>query len=108
MPYGGFPSRGWLAFADPCIPQDLLDSMNQTYVDYEKTYVEKIAELMKTYGKPLFGVSVLSDASDSMVYAASNNPYKAVFYETPERAVSAFSKMVEYQQFLNRIRTEEE
>jgi acyl-CoA synthetase (NDP forming) len=28
--------------------------------------------------------------------------YKAVFYETPERAVNAFSKMVEYQRFLSR------
>jgi acyl-CoA synthetase (NDP forming) len=92
-----------IAVADPRTPQEFLDAMNQTFLDYEKTYVEKIVELMHTYGKPVFGVSVLTEASDLMVYGVSGHPYKAVFYETPERAVNAFSKMVEYQQFLSRI-----
>jgi acyl-CoA synthetase (NDP forming) len=91
-----------ITVADPGTPQEFLDAMKQTFLDYEKIYVEKIVELMQTYSKPVFGVSVLTEPSDLMVNGVSGYPYKAVFYETPERAVSAFSKMVEYQTFLNR------
>jgi acyl-CoA synthetase (NDP forming) len=92
-----------IAVADPGTPQEFLDAMNQTFLEYETTYVEQIVKLMETYSKPVFGVSALTEASDLMVYGVSGHPYKAVFYETPERAVSAFSKMVEYQKFLKRI-----
>jgi acyl-CoA synthetase (NDP forming) len=88
--------------ADPDVPGDFLDLMQQTIEDFERQYVERIVELMHTYQKPIFGVSLLTEPTDLTVYGMPGSAYKAVFYETPERAVNAFSKMVEYQRFLSR------
>uniref|UniRef100_A0A7C4MMJ5 CoA-binding protein n=1 Tax=Desulfatirhabdium butyrativorans TaxID=340467 RepID=A0A7C4MMJ5_9BACT len=89
-----------IRIADPGIGEDFLQLMQQTMADFEKRYVERIIELMHTYEKPIFGVSLLTEPTDFTVYSSAGFSYKAVFYETPERAVNAFSKMVEYRRFL--------
>ena len=62
-------------------------------------------ELMERYGKPVFGVSLLQDENDRTVYAVENSPYNAVFYETPERAVHSFARLVEYRRYRDRSTT---
>jgi len=88
--------------ADPDLDENFLALARQSLETFEATYVQRIAELCARYGKPVFGVSLLRDGSDRTVYPVEGCAYKGVFYETPERAVLAFAKMVEYRGFLNR------
>ena len=57
---------------------------------------------METYRKPVLGVSLLTGANDRTVYPVENCDYRSVFFPSPERAVKALSRMVEYVRFLNR------
>ncbi len=87
--------------ADKRYPQEVLDMAHQVLVDFEKQYIAHIVSLMHTYEKPIFGVSLLTDQEDQTVYRVGDDDYKALFYETPERAVKAFARMYEYQRYLN-------
>jgi acyl-CoA synthetase (NDP forming) len=91
-----------VALSDPTYSPEFLAMMNQTLIDFETSYTEHIIRLMETFQKPIFGVSLLTEEQDNMVYQIENKPYKAVYYETPERAVNVFAKMVQYQRFLSR------
>jgi acyl-CoA synthetase (NDP forming) len=79
------------------------DELNQAAVDlitaFEADFVSRIAGLMDRYGKPVVGVSLMKAADDKTVYAVAGRAHKAVFYETPERAVKALSQMVRYARF---------
>jgi len=88
--------------ADPGLDRDFPAQARQSLETFEAAYVKRIAELCARYGKPVFGVSLLREDSDRTVYPVEGCAYKGVFYETPERAVLAFAKMVEYRGFLNR------
>jgi len=59
---------------------------------------------MEQFEKPIYGVSLLKNEKDHTVYRVKYAKYKGVFYETPERAVKAFARMVEYERFLTRNR----
>ncbi|MFZ3045858.1 MAG: acetate--CoA ligase family protein [Desulfatirhabdiaceae bacterium] len=91
-----------VSLSDPTYSPEFLAMMNQTMIDFEKNYTEHIIRLMETFQKPIFGVSLLTEDQDKMVYHVENKSYKAVYYETPERAVNVFAKMVQYQKFLSR------
>jgi acyl-CoA synthetase (NDP forming) len=88
--------------ADPAFSPELLDTAVRLFSDFEQRFVEKIIQLMETYGKPVVGVSLVKDPGDQTVYRVKGSRLKAVFYETPERAVHAFARMVEYSGFRNR------
>ncbi len=88
--------------ADPTYSPEILDSMRQELLRFDAEYVERIIRLMETCEKPVFGVSLLKDYQDKTVCSIPDARYKAVFYESPERAVKAFSRMVEYRRFLER------
>jgi acyl-CoA synthetase (NDP forming) len=45
---------------------------------------------------------MLPDEKHQTVYPHENHELKGVFFPTPERAVRAFAKMVQYQKFLSR------
>ena len=75
-----------MAAADPAYSADILDAAVQLFTDFEAAYTDRIVVLMETYGKPIFGVSLLTDEKDATVYRAKGHDLKAVFYETPERA----------------------
>ncbi len=87
--------------ADENYPQEILDMANQMLVDFEKKYIAHIVNLMHTYEKPIFGVSLLTDQEDQTVYRVGDDDYKGLFYETPERAVKALARMYEYQRYLS-------
>jgi len=86
--------------ADPGYSIEFLDGARQALQDFEDQYVVHITQLMEQYEKPVFGVSLLKDGDDNTVYRVEGAQYKGVFYETPERAVKAFARMVEYRHFL--------
>jgi acyl-CoA synthetase (NDP forming) len=89
--------------ADPRYDQEFVDQMNQGFLDFEKQYIEHIVNLMETYQKPIFGVSLLPDEKNQTLYRVTGSEYKGVFYPTPERAVKSYAKMVDYNRFLNKL-----
>jgi acyl-CoA synthetase (NDP forming) len=88
--------------ADCSYSQQALEAIKKAILDFETTYIETIVALMEKYGKPVLGVSLLTDEKDLTVYPVAGSRYKGVFYETPERAVKSFAKMVQYHRFLTR------
>ena len=90
------------AVADPDLDPEFLELARKTLQSFEETYVQRIAMLCAKYGKPVFGVSLLREDGDRTVYTVDGCDFNGVFFETPERAVQAFAKMVEYRRFLDR------
>lgn len=88
-----------VAQADPAYTSEFLDEAVKLFSDFETVYSAEIVRLMETYGKPIFGVSLLTDEKDATVYRVDGHELKAVFYETPERAVKAAARMVEYNHY---------
>ncbi len=88
--------------ADASYTREFLDDAVRVFSDFESNYIEQIVRLMEKYGKPVFGVSLLTDEKDATVYRVKGHHLKGVFYETPERAVKAAARMVEYQRFRSR------
>jgi acyl-CoA synthetase (NDP forming) len=87
---------------DPAYSPEVIETNNKHFIEFEKNYIEHIVRLMDQYKKPIFGVSLLPDENNQTLYRVSGSPFKGVFYPTPERAVKAFAKMVEYRGFLKR------
>ena len=88
--------------ADPDLTADFYHLAHEAITEFENRFVEGITELMARYGKPVFGVSLLQDENDRTVHTVANSPYNAVFYETPERAVHSFARLVEYRRYRDR------
>ena len=88
-----------VAKADPAYPGDFLDEAVALFSDFETEYITAVIRLMERYRKPIFGVSLLTDEKDATVYRVGGGELKAVFYETPERAVKAAARMVEYHHY---------
>mgnify|MGYP000128517710 CR=1 FL=1 len=88
--------------ADPTYSADFIKQIHTEFKKFEKDYIAQIIDLMETYRKPVFGVSMLPDEKHQTVYPHRNHEYKGVFFPTPERAVGALAKMVQYQTFLSR------
>ncbi|MGD1974732.1 MAG: acetate--CoA ligase family protein [Desulfobacterales bacterium] len=87
---------------DPAYAPDVIEATNKRFIEFEKNYIEHIVRLMDQYEKPIFGVSLLPDENNQTLYRVAGSPFKGVFYPTPERAVKAFAKMVEYRRFLKK------
>ncbi len=87
---------------DRSYPQKFLDDVVKALTDFENSYIQQVVRLMEKYGKPVFGVSLLTDEMDATVYRVKGHHLKGVFYETPEGAVKAAARMVEYQRFRTR------
>jgi acyl-CoA synthetase (NDP forming) len=88
--------------ADPDYSAEIIENINKQFVEFENNYINHIVKLMDQYKKPIFGVSLLPDENNQTLYRVAGSPYKGVFYPTPERAVKAFAKMVEYHRFLKK------
>ena len=81
---------------------EFINRINDTFFEFEAAYIKHITALMDQYKKPVFGVSLLPDEKNQTLYRVEGSPFKGVFYPTPERAVKAYSKMVDYRRFLKR------
>jgi acyl-CoA synthetase (NDP forming) len=88
--------------ADPDYSAEFISRINEQFIEFEAAYIRHIAVLMDRHKKPVFGVSLLPDENNQTLYRVDGCAYKGVFYPTPERAVKAYSKMVEYNRYLNR------
>ena len=86
--------------ADPSYSRDFFEKAISYMHSFEQDYLKLIARLMDTYQKPVFGVSLLTDAKSKTVYTVEGYTNKPVFYQTPERAVKANARMYEHYRFL--------
>ena len=53
--------------ADPSYDQELLDDTVKMFTDFENGYIEHIVKLMEKTGKPVFGVSLLTDDKKCLI-----------------------------------------
>lgn len=88
--------------ADPSCEQASLDEAVDRFSKFEGRYIEAIVGLMEKYDKPVFRVSLLTDKQNATVYRVNNHHLKSVFYQTPEQAVKAAARMVEYSRYRSR------
>ncbi len=88
--------------ADPETSETTLEQVLKMFRDFEDEYINYTIKLMENTGKPVFGVSLLADAEKKTVYHKSASSFKAVYYETPERAVKAMANMFKYYQYITR------
>jgi acyl-CoA synthetase (NDP forming) len=88
--------------ADPTYSAEFIKNIHTEFKKVEKDYIAQIVDLMETYQKPVFGVSMLPDEKHQTVYPHKKHEFKGVFFPTPERAVGALAKMVQYQRFVSR------
>ena len=68
----------------------------------EKSYIEAITRAMEKYKKPIIGVNLVSGRNSRTLYEVAGSPYKAVFFNSPERAVRSLYHMCKYGEFLSR------
>ncbi len=66
----------------------------------EKSYIQHTVALMQQYRKPIIGVHLLTEGEVQTLFRVQGAPFKGVFYTTPERAVYALSKLVQYNAYL--------
>jgi acyl-CoA synthetase (NDP forming) len=88
--------------SDPNVDQAFLNQIQKVLNEFEQNYIRHITVLMEKYLKPVIGVHLLTDGQDKTLYRVPGSKYKGVFYQTPERAVYALSKMVAYRNYLDR------
>jgi acyl-CoA synthetase (NDP forming) len=89
--------------SDPNVDQVLLNQIKTVMDEFEQNYIRHITVLMEKYQKPVIGVHLLTDGLEKTLYRVPGSKYKGVFYQTPERAVYALSKMVAYRKYLDQI-----
>ncbi|MEE9496494.1 MAG: acetate--CoA ligase family protein [Desulfobacterales bacterium] len=90
--------------ADSTYSPEFIKQIHHDLKKFEKDYIAQIIRLMEQYNKPVYGVSMLPDEKHQTVYPVKKHVFKSVFFPTPERAVRAFAKMIQYQKFLSRER----
>jgi len=90
--------------SDPAASPGLLDWLSGEIDAFDGKYMAHMAELMQTHQKPIIAVNFMPDkVGEKAVTPISGKPYAVVRYSTPERAVKAISKMVEYRRFLDGV-----
>jgi len=85
---------------DPNIDERSTALFKETLLAEEEAYAKYIVEMTLKYEKPVLGVSLLTDEISRTLYRYDNNPYKGVFFPSPERAVKALASMCQYNQWL--------
>ncbi len=85
--------------ADPTYPEEAVARMTRHFHAFEKDYIVHVVHLMERHLKPVFGVSLISGQRDQALFSVPGAPHAGLFFPTPERAVRALSKMLEYQRF---------
>lgn len=89
--------------ADPEVSEDFLKKVIAFAEGYEGNYVASMVDLMERYEKPILGVT-LAQTREGTVRGIEGRRYSGVFYQTPENAVNALARMVEYQRRVGSIR----
>ena len=82
--------------ADPGTDPAMAEVFRKTLYQFEEEYTEYVTRMSQTYGKPVLGVSLLTDEQSRTLYRFDNLDTKGVFFPSPERAVKALAGMTRY------------
>ncbi len=88
--------------ADPDIDENQAQFLKDFILDFEDEYTRYTAKLTQKYGKPVLGVSLLTDEKSRILYRHEEYEYKTVFFPSLERAVKALSGMCSYNEWLGK------
>lgn len=89
---------------DPSHSKEDLEPLKDMLIEYENEYVSHVIKLTEKYGKPVLGVSLLTDDKTKTLYREDGCKYNGVFFPSPERAVKALSGMCRYSRWVNSVR----
>ncbi len=87
--------------ADPTYSVGVVADITRQCHEFESRYIVHIVNLIQRHQKPVFGVGLVSGQKERTVYPVPGTETKCIFFPTPERAVKALGKMVEYSEFIN-------
>ncbi|WP_321494651.1 acetate--CoA ligase family protein [uncultured Desulfobacter sp.] len=87
--------------ADSGITEEMASTFMADALRKEEQYTRYTVELTQKYGKPVVGVSLLTDELSRALYRYDDLDYKGVFFPSPERAVKALAGMVRYRKWLD-------
>ncbi|MCP4673910.1 MAG: CoA-binding protein [Desulfobacula sp.] len=88
--------------ADPDIDENQAQFLKDFILQFEDDYTKYTAQLTQKYGKPVLGVSLLTDEKSRILYRHEEYEYKTVFFPSLERAVKALSGMCSYNDWLEK------
>ena len=88
--------------ADPNIDKAQAQFLKDYIVQFEDEYTRYTAKLTQKYGKPVLGVSLLTDEKSRILYRHEGYEYKSVFFPSLERAVKALCGMCTYSDWLKK------
>ena len=89
--------------SDPGIPKTFYEEGRTMFEQGERDFFEHTVHLMEKHGKPILGVFLLEDEKSRTVTEVSESPVKGVAFLTPERAVKALARMVDYHDWLKQV-----
>jgi acyl-CoA synthetase (NDP forming) len=84
---------------DTTMPLEFLEQTEAMIQQYEKSYIERLVELMEIYEKPVLNVSLVATKDQTVRYVPAAR-YNAVIYRKPESAVNVLTRMYQYSSFL--------
>jgi acyl-CoA synthetase (NDP forming) len=87
--------------ADPEVSSEFLAHVEKMGLEFEEGLITNMAAFMKTYKKPVIGVS-MAGTGKGVVRPVPGSRYSGVMYQTPETAVNVLAEMVSYSRFLQR------
>jgi len=85
---------------DPEIDRAHAQLFKDVILQFEEDYTKYVVKLTQEYGKPILGVSLLTDEVSRTLYRLDGYEYKSVFFPSPERAVKALWGMCQYSDWL--------
>ena len=88
--------------ADPDVDENQAQFLKDFILDFEDEYTKYTAKLTQKYGKPVLGVSLLTDEKSRILYRHEEYDYKTVFFPSLERAVKALRGMCTYNDWLEK------
>jgi acyl-CoA synthetase (NDP forming) len=91
-----------VANSDPSVTREQVAAFKQGVLAIEADYTRFVVQMTHTYGKPVLGVSLLTDADSKTLYRFDDLDHKGVFFASPERAVKSLAAMVQYQEWCRR------
>ena len=90
---------------DPGMTKETTDIFMAGLLKEEEDYTRYTVEMTQKYGKPVVGVSLLTDELSRTLYRYDDLDYKGIFFPSPERAVKALAGMVRYRKWLDSAKT---
>ncbi len=91
-----------MVISDPNVNAANAEPFKDSFSQAEEDYSRYMVTLTRKYGKPILGVSLVTDAQSRTLYRYDDADYKSVFFPSPERAVKALAGMVRYQAWLKK------